>query len=103
MHDGRLSRARVYHSAPLAAVPRPLVVSIFGGGWVFGDPAQVAMQAKAIAEATGAVVMSLTASRPRTSSPPGPRTSRTRLRGQRSPPTPWRSAQTCMRGSQSVV
>ncbi|EJD32538.1 hypothetical protein AURDEDRAFT_178376 [Auricularia subglabra TFB-10046 SS5] len=66
MRDGRLSRARVYHSAKLAAGPRPLVMYIFGGRWAFSDPAQVAMQAKAVAEATGAVVMSLTASRLRT-------------------------------------
>ncbi|EJD44155.1 lipase/esterase [Auricularia subglabra TFB-10046 SS5] len=58
MRDGRLSRARVYRSAKPAAGPRPLVVYIFGGGWLFGDPAQVAMQAKAIAEATGAIVVS---------------------------------------------
>lgn len=54
---GRTQRARVYKAGKAAAGPAPLVVYVHGGGFVMGDPAHIALQARGIAEATGAVVV----------------------------------------------
>lgn len=54
---GRTQRARVYKAARAPAAGAPLVVYMHGGGFVMGSPTRVALQARAIAEATGAVVV----------------------------------------------
>lgn len=60
LHDGRTMRARVHRAAHAPPGPAPLVVYVHGGGFVMGAPAHVAPQARAVAAATGAVVVTPT-------------------------------------------
>jgi acetyl esterase len=66
---GRLP-ARVYHPAPGST--RPLTVWFHGGGWVCGSVASVDRPCRAIARASGSVVVSVEYRRPPETPFPGP-------------------------------